>query len=223
MRGKRLGWWSVGAVVLAALVYWGAINWRPGSGSYPVQGIDVSHHNGEIIWPTVAAQDVDFAYIKATEGADLRDPRFAVNWAGAAKAGVRRGAYHFFTLCRLASDQAANFIAHVPRDGSALPVAVDLEFGGNCKERPARDVLLGEIATFIRMVEAHSGKPVVLYVTREFDDFYRVSDAIDRQLWLRSIFFPPDYGARPWTMWQASSFRRVRGIKGRVDWNVAAP
>jgi lysozyme len=63
----------------------------------------------------------------------------------------------------------------------------------------------------------------VLYVTREFDDHYQVSDAIDRQLWLRSLILEPRYGARPWVMWQASSFRRVPGIEGRVDWNVVRP
>lgn len=216
-------WWIAGAAVLAVLLFLWAIHWRPGSDDYPIQGIDVSHHNGPIVWPMVAADNVDFAYIKATEGADLHDIRFAENWNASAKSGVRRGAYHFFTLCRLASDQATNFIANVPRDAAALPAALDLEFGGNCKERPDRTVLLGEIVTFVRMVEAHTGKPMVLYVTREFDEHYRVTEAIDRQLWLRSIFLPPNYGARPWVMWQASSFRRVDGISGRVDWNVVRP
>jgi lysozyme len=219
-RLPRLAYWLAGFALLAGLIFWYAVHWRPSVNSYPVQGIDVSWHQGEIAWPTVAADDVDFAYIKATEGADMHDPRFAENWNAAAKAGIRRGAYHFFTLCRLASDQATNFIANVPRDAAALPAALDLEFGGNCQQRPSRDVLLHEVATFVRMVEAHTGKQIILYVTQEFDEFYRVSDAIDRQLWLRRMAFPPDYGARPWVMWQASSIRHVDGIDGRVDWNV---
>jgi lysozyme len=219
-RLQRIAHGLAAFALVAGLMLWYAVHWRPSVENYPLQGIDVSHHQGDIAWPTVAAADVDFAYMKATEGADLHDMRFAENWAGARKAGVRRGAYHFFTLCRLASDQATNFIAHVPRDADALPAALDLEFGGNCKQRPSRDVLLTELKTFIQMVEAYSGKPVILYITREFDDYYRVSDAIDRQLWLRRIAFPPDFGARPWVMWQASSIRRVNGISGRVDWNV---
>jgi lysozyme len=220
---RRVLFWLIALAVLAGLFALGMTRWRPSVASYPLQGIDVSNHNGDIAWPTVAAAGADFAYIKATEGADMHDPRFAANWDGAGQAGLRRGAYHFFTLCRPASEQATNFITHVGRDPDALPVAVDLEFGGNCAGRPPRDALLGELETFISMVEAHSGKPVVLYVTREFDDHYQVSDAIDRQLWLRSLILEPRYGARPWVMWQASSFRRVPGIEGRVDWNVVRP
>jgi lysozyme len=221
--GKRLNRLSIGLLgfaVLAGLLIYFAIHWRPDPKAYPVQGIDVSHHQGEIDWASVAADAVDFAYIKATEGGDLRDPRFSTNWQGASKAGLRRGAYHFFTLCRLATDQAANFIATVPRDTEALPATVDLEFGGNCAERPSRSVLLGELKIFIEAIEAHTGKPVLIYTTNEFEDFYKISDAIDRPLWLRRIAFPPDFGARPWVMWQASNIRRVSGITGRVDWNV---
>lgn len=214
----------VGILVLGALlamiVHQLVGRWAPSRGSYPQQGIDVSHHQGLIEWSSVRAAGVDFAYIKATEGGDVRDARFAANWEGARQAGIRRGAYHFYTLCRLASDQAANFIANVPREPNALPPVIDLEFGGNCKARPDRTVLLGELATFITMVEAHSEAPVMLYLTSEFDEYYRVSDAISRPLWLRRTVFMPDYGARPWVMWQANPRRRVSGIEGPVDWNV---
>jgi lysozyme len=145
---------------------------------------------------------------------------FARNWAEAKNAGVKRGAYHFFTLCRLASDQATNFIATVPREAGALPPVIDLEFGGNCEARPQREVVVAEIASFIKMVEAHSEAPVTLYLTREFDDYYHISDGVDRPLWLRRVLFPPDYGTRPWIMWQANPRRRVDGIQGPVDWNV---
>jgi lysozyme len=221
--GARLAMVIGAALLLAFLAWYGLRGWTPSKTDYPVQGIDVSHHQGEIDWAAVKADGADFAYIKATEGADMRDDRFATNWKHAAESGVRRGAYHFFTLCRLARDQATNFITTVPRDPAALPPVVDLEFGGNCKERPDRAVLLAEIATFIKMVEAHAEKPVMLYVTREFENQYQVSAAIRRPLWLRSIMLTPSYGSHPWVMWQASSFARVDGIDGRVDWNVLRP
>ncbi len=209
-----------GIAVLALLAFFFARSWTPSRENYPVQGVDVSHHQGAIDWNRVRADGVDFAYIKATEGADMRDARFNENWRGSEQAGIKRGAYHFFTLCRLARDQAENFIALVPRDEDALPYALDLEFGGNCSARPARGVVISEIATFIQMVEAHSEKPMVIYMTKEFEDQYKVSEAIDRSLWLRSIFFPPDYATHPWVMWQANNQRAVNGISGSVDWNV---
>jgi lysozyme len=211
------------AALLALLAFVGwrwALGWAPSRETYPVQGVDVSHHQGAINWPAAAADDVNFAYIKASEGSDLRDPRFAENWDAAAAAGIKRGAYHFFTLCKPGAEQATNFIALVPREADALPPAIDLEFGGNCSARPEAAVLLKEVETFITMVEAHSEKPVMLYVTREFDEAYAISKAIDRPLWLRRMVLEPDYGAHPWVMWQAHARRRVAGIDGPVDWNV---
>ena len=63
---------------------------------YSVHGIDVSAYQGRIDWAEVASHDVQFAFIKATEGVTLRDQRFRRNWDAARKAGVYRGAYHYF-------------------------------------------------------------------------------------------------------------------------------
>jgi lysozyme len=78
-------------------------------------------------------------------------------------------------------------------------------------------------AALVRAVEAHYRKPVILYLTREFDQAYAVSASVNRRLWLRSLVLEPGFGARPWTLWQVSNFRRLDGISGRVDWNVARP
>ena len=125
-------------------------------------GIDVSHHQGHIAWTELPRQNVDFAYIKATEGGDHVDTRFSINWRAAHSAGVRRGAYHFFTLCRSGREQAAHFISHVPVDSAALAPAVDLEFPGNCPNRPSRAKFHRELGDFLRIVEAQYGKPAVL-------------------------------------------------------------
>src|SRR5690349_1794050 len=83
--------------------------WRPSERRYPYQGIDVSHHQGHIKWAKLPSQGVDFAYIKATEGSDHVDHRFSRNWHAADRAGIHRGAYHFFGLCSSGEAQAANF------------------------------------------------------------------------------------------------------------------
>jgi lysozyme len=193
------------------------------SGSwYPYYGIDVSHHQGHIAWGELPRQGVRFAYIKATEGGDHVDRRFSINWRAARAAGIHRGAYHFFTLCRSGRAQAAHFVRHVPVDAAALPPAVDLEFPGNCDHRPSRAEFHRELGDFLRIVEARYGKPAVLYLTRVFDRRYRVSATYDRPLWLRSLHTEPSFGARPWAIWQVSNVRKLDGVHGHVDWNVAA-
>lgn len=168
-------------------------------------------------------QGVDFAYIKATEGGDHVDSEFAANWRGARRFGIARGAYHFFTLCRSGAEQADNFIATVPLEHDALPPAVDLEYMGNCAGRPPVADVAAELKAYLSKVEARYDQKAVLYLTEEFDRAYGISARFDRPLWLRSLVFEPDFGARPWAVWQASNFRRLRGINGRVDWNVMRP
>ena len=61
------------------------------------------------------------AYAEMEDGPVFRD-----NWRGAARAGVPRGAYHFFYHCRPAAEQAAFFIRTVPRSAGATPELGDL-------------------------------------------------------------------------------------------------
>lgn len=224
-RGIKIAIGLIAFLSLSALgIYLYAPHWHPSDSEYPLQGIDISHHQDVIDWAKVAATgEVDFAYIKATEGGNHVDRLFKTNWDAAAKAGIPRGAYHFFTLCRSGKEQAANFIATVPTDPTALPPVVDLEYMGNCSIRPKITDLHKELTDYLSLVEAHSGKPALLYLTQEFDDTYQVSARVNRPLWLRSIVTKPAFGARPWTIWQVSQFRHVDGIEGRVDWNVANP
>ncbi len=57
----------------------------------------VSHHQGEINWKQVAEKnDFKFVVMKATEGHDFIDPRFATNSKEAKEQGILVGAYHFF-------------------------------------------------------------------------------------------------------------------------------
>ncbi|WP_247713262.1 glycoside hydrolase family 25 protein [Qipengyuania polymorpha] len=214
------GLFIVPLVLAAFYAFMEAKNWHPSDDDYPAQGIDISHHQGAIDWSLLPDQGVDFAYIKATEGGDFVDPRFAENWEAAGEAGIARGAYHFFTLCKPGAEQAANFIATVPRDERALPPVVDLEYMGNCSERPKLDDVRAELGDYLRLVEAHYGKPAVLYLTEEFDEEYAISENFDRPLWLRSLVLEPEFGARDWTFWQVSNFRQLEGMQGRVDWNV---
>lgn len=212
------------ALALIALVAWlFAIRWRPPVEDFALQGIDVSEAQGSIDWFAVKAAGASFAYLRATAGAEHRDARFAANWQDSYEAGVRRGAIHAFSLCRLAADQAGNFVTTVPRTGDALPAAIELDFEPDCSARPEREVAVGEIARLAQAIEIHTGKPVILKVSSAFERRYRIADAVPRSLWAVQSFFPAAYFPRPWRMWQASRFRRIDGVAAPVNWNVVAP
>jgi lysozyme len=199
-----------------------AINWRPSPGDFPVQGVDVAEVQGPIDWWAVKKSGARFAYIRASEGAKATDPRFPENWRGTFEAGIRRGALHVFSLCQLATDQAGNFVSLVPRSDDQLPPAVDIEFQPDCAARPEREVLIGEIARFLVAIERHFGEHAILRIGKNIEAEYRLSEALPRILWSRQGFFPPHYLARPWTVWQATSLRRIEGVSGPVNWNVMA-
>ena len=60
-----------------------------------LEGIDVSHYQGAIDWPSVAAAGKRFAIVQATDGETCLDPMYATNHANARAAGTRVTAYHF--------------------------------------------------------------------------------------------------------------------------------
>ncbi|PLP61355.1 lysozyme [Mesorhizobium loti] len=201
----------------AAAGYWYFKAFSPDRQEYPVRGIDVSHHQGKIDWRRVAADDVAFAVIKATEGGDHVDDTFATNLGEARAAGLVVGAYHFFTFCRPGADQAQNFLNVVPRSQPMLPPVVDIEFGGNCPRRLTPEELRTELNAFLGPVEAQFGKPAIIYLIGEAVDLYEAVMPT-RERWVRSLVLHP--GNEKWLYWQYHNRGRVDGIEGAVDLNV---
>ena len=196
--------------------------------SFPVHGIDVSKFQGEIDWPRARSAGVSFAFIKATEGGDRFDERFLQNWKAAARAGVPRGAYHFYYFCRPARDQAKWFIKHVPKDPNALPPVLDMEWNGHsptCTKKPPRAKVLAEMKEFIRRVEKHYGRKPIIYSSVDFHREILVGHFNDYPFWLRSVAGYPKTkytGRDEWLFWQYTGTGEVPGIKGEVDRNVFA-
>lgn len=220
---RKLIRWGVVLLCITLMGYatWSYVTgWAPSRDTYPVQGIVVNEANGKPTWAELGATGVDFAYITATEGARGRDPQFQANLEAVQEAGIRFGALHHFDLCNSASEQATMFITSVPRNDSALPPAVQIDFSEACQSRPNRALILSELATFLNQIEAHSGTPAILLLTPEFEKEYQVSKSIDRNIWLEGNGISPDYSARPWVMWTANTQRRVSGVDGAVRWVV---
>ncbi|HEX2068810.1 MAG TPA: GH25 family lysozyme, partial [Actinomycetota bacterium] len=70
MSRVRLTGIVVAILLVAATLVWfiWLPEYRPTLKAGERYGIDVSHHQGRIDWPRVAADDISFAYIKASEG-----------------------------------------------------------------------------------------------------------------------------------------------------------
>lgn len=202
--GVDLGWWHLN---------------RPSLSRYPVRGIDVSWHRGKIDWALAATQPgLAFAYIKATEGGDWTDARFADNWRKARLAGLRVGAYHYFTFCRPPLEQAYHFLSVLPREPDTLPPAADLEFGGNCRAMPAAEIVRRDLRIFLDTVEAEVGRKPIIYTTPEAHETFIERAGFEHPLWIRGLYFEPS--EEGWVFWQYDARGEVPGIEGPVDLNV---
>lgn len=222
----------IGAVVLGivALLTLGAAAWRHNllwlvhPPSDWVRVLDVSHHQGAIDWAAVRRDGVAGAWIKASEGGDAQDSRFDENRKGAAAAGLRWGAYHFFTFCRPAEDQAANFLGVLNGDAGTLPPAVDVETGGNCAAVPSPATLKTSLTTFMVQVEEALGRPLLVYVIPEqFGALFGDVGLPARELWVRALFAKPKVDGGKFAAWQFHSRGWVSGVKGPVDLNAVPP
>lgn len=209
----------------ALMLYWGAFQFNyPPEQAYPVRGVDVSHYQGEIDWPTLASQGIRFAWIKATEGSGHTDERFAENWRSASETSLRVGAYHFFSFDSPGAIQAEHFLSTLADSPGTLPPAVDVEPYG--AHRSKRDMDFEEIAAelraFLNAVETGCGMRPVLYTTQALYDAFLADSFPDCDFWLRGVYGAPPAGAR-WTFWQYSDRARLRGYSGEekfIDMNA---
>ena len=94
-------------------------------------GIDISHHN-RVNWEQIKEnKDIEFCYIKATEGKSFRDPMCKKHSEKAKKTGLYVGLYHYFRTDISAEEQFANFQKATKEIKFDLIPVIDVENQGN--------------------------------------------------------------------------------------------
>lgn len=229
MRALPVAGGFVAVLVAVGLAWWtGLVQVNdPSRDRFPVRGVDVSRYQGSIDWPVLAAQGVEFAFIKATEGSSWVDPAFATNLAGATGSGLRTGAYHFFSFESPGAGQAENVVATVPVQPDQLPVAVDVEFyGGFWVDQPPVDEVRRELSALLERLDGHYPTPAILYTTGEVYSRYIAGAFPGVEVWIRDVWRQPSLSdGRAWTFWQFSDRYRLDGYRGEetfIDLNVYA-
>ncbi|MEO8512353.1 MAG: GH25 family lysozyme [Ignavibacteria bacterium] len=194
---------------------------RPSKESYPVSGIDVSHHQGDIDWDKVSQEDFAFVYIKATEGEEFKDSLYRFNNKNAVRVGFKTGAYHFYLASKDPLKQAENFIKSVPKGSVQLPPVLDIEFPPDMATEKDKSKLIGEIYMCLYKLKNYYGKTPVIYTDYDCYDNYLKPEFKDFDFWIRDIHDTPQFSdRRSWLFWQHSNKGLVNGISGLVDLNV---
>jgi lysozyme len=188
-------------------------------------GIDISRYQQKIDWGTLAASDIRFCFIKASEGARDVDVAFARHWEAAGTAGLVRGAYHFFRPQIPVSTQADLFARTVgqlqPRD---LPPALDLEGTAGWVNIPAAARAPLALKMLTALEDRLHTTPIV-YMSPWFATAMLASTpALGRfPIWIAQYteasapIVPKPWSA--WTFWQHSQGGKVPGVSGFVDLN----
>lgn len=185
-----------------------------------VKGLDVSHWQGSIDFAKVKADGYRFVFMKATEGTSYVDDTFEKNWAAAKKAGLIRGAYHFFRPKYDGVAQAKHFASVMGTlTDSDLPPVLDLEVQDGVSDA----TVIARAKAFLAELEKRSGKKPVIYTGYFFTSLGSPSGFSGYPLWVAhwGVSCPnlPAGGWKTWKFWQFTDHANVSGIGGAVDAN----
>ena len=205
------------------------------SGAYSY-GIDISHYQDDIQWDSLmvmtdgdgrtirskiqakSIKPVSFVFIKATEGADMKDKHFKMHWKEAGNRDIRRGAYHFFRSSRSGKVQARNFINTVETlRHKDFPPVLDIEtIHPGCSD----ETLNRRALEWLHEVEAHYGRKPILYSSASFIQNHLCKEIQKNYpIWVAHYDVDiPRY--EKWRFWQFTDKAVVYGIDGHIDLNV---
>lgn len=193
-----------------------------------LNGIDVSHWQGNINWPAVRVAGTTFAICKATDGLTFTDAKLMQNIAGMKANGIIPGVYHFARPGSDALAQANRFLrmAKLANGGSfsgLLQLVLDLEATDG--RTPAQ--VWAWTQTFCARVQQVSGRPCIIYTGFYFwrDQLGNPSSNLNCPLWLAAYvpesqvasLIPQAWSGVGWAFWQYTSTGSVNGVSGNVD------
>jgi GH25 family lysozyme M1 (1,4-beta-N-acetylmuramidase) len=207
-----------------------------------LQGVDVAsyqHPSGAAIdWPEVAADGIQFAAVKATEGDYYQNPYALTDLAQAKAAGLSVLAYAFAIPNGNGASASpvtqADYLLSYLKQGSIRvpPIMLDIEYnpyrGGECYGL-SQSAMVSWIAKFAATVRAKTGAEPVIYTPPAWWQACTGGSGRFRQLplWVpgyTSASSPPlAPGWSTWAFWQYSSTGQVNGIQGDTDLDQLRP
>lgn len=188
-------------------------------GDFPcLEGIDVSHYQGDIDWKQVAdTKEVGYVYIKATESNWYIDNTYEYNLNEARRNGLLVGSYHFFHATSTTEEQLAHMTAFVKKEQQDLVPMIDVEK----IKGVSVEVYVARLHEFLDAVEMYYGCKPLLYTYYNFYHKYLQGEGFEGYPMMLAHYRadePPVLNdGRKYEFWQYSSTGRISGIRGNVD------
>ena len=185
------------------------------------QGIDVSNWQGYIDYSSVRESGIEVVYIKASQGTNIKDAYFEINYENAKANGLKVGFYHFLTATNTEeAEQEARFFASVISGKTPdCKLVMDYEtFGGVGVEES------NEIAqVFLETTRRLTNKDIIIYSDLSNSQSRFSSELAESyELWL-AYYGDTANLENIQTRWsnyiglQYSDRGRINGISGAVD------
>ena len=187
-----------------------------------VSGIDISRWQNKIDFTKLSKTNVKFIFIKATQGIKTVDSSFKETWKNLQNLGILHSAYHFFQSNLDPIQQAEHFIKTVGVLGDRhLPLVADVE-RWETGDLQDSGKLQDSVESFLKKVEAESGKKPILYTGSAFSRSYLGTRFGGYPLWV-AHYGPPkpkiSSAWKDWTFWQYTDQGKVDGIQTNTDMN----
>lgn len=194
------------------------------------KGIDVSRHQGKIDWQKVAADGVEFAFIRVAlrgygTGKLVEDEYFEENVKGAVNAGIKVGVYVYSQAISEEEvlEEAEFVLDKIAPYKIECPVVYDVEMvvgadGRMNKLTPEERTNLTVL--FCQTIENAGYKPMI-YHNMEMAALRIDLEALeDYDKWFAyynsNLYYPYQYD-----VWQYSEKGKINGINGDVDMNIS--
>ena len=189
-------------------------------------GIDVSSHQGDIDWEAVAADGVEFVFVRAVyrgygTGKLVIDEKCIENIEGAQAAGLDVGVYVFSQAITQAEvlEEASTVIGLLDGYSLQLPIVFDVEKVNDSAARTNAltvDDRTQLAITFMDAVKNAGFEPMFYHNTEMGAMLLDLTKLTDYPKWFagynKEFYWPYEY-----SLWQYSETGRVSGIKGDVD------
>lgn len=194
------------------------------------KGIDVSKYQGEIDWEAVAADDVEYAFIRLgirgyTEGEILEDETFEDNIKGARRNDIDVGVYFFTqaTSVEEAEEEAQYVIDSIEPYKVKYPVVIDVEAVTNTGAR-TRELTMEErteyCIAFCEKIKEAGYEPMIYGNLKTFMLMLDLAKLEEYGKWFayydEQVYYPYAF-----KVWQYSDSGKVNGIVGDVDLNIS--
>ncbi len=211
---------------------WGRLAFCPDGAVASRCGIDVSDHNGQVEWASVAQDGIEFAFLRAgyrgyTEGGLYADERFEENLAGSTAAGLDVGVYFYSSAIDQdeAREEAQFVLDALSGRLEGCRIAFDQEVSAGSQGRAdalTREQYTQNALAFCEAVEA-VGHPSLIYSNRKHLVKLDLDLLGERQLWYAEYATDHPNTLHEFAIWQYSDSGSVAGIEGAVDMNLWFP